>query len=197
MKKTFLFPLILFYLCSFSQTPEEFLKNQCEHFTDGKGATYGIKMKLNIPCTWDSTKDSRTYLVNGFSYDVPDSGRLACAVTITKPNPNNKKEDEKNIFKKEWVGNAFKTIGDLISVKEVDIDAHKWAEYTFMKSINAPQGEIHQIAVSYYIIYKGVGIMVAYKTMSTDITIGALLFITYVEMFKTLASSIHIYNFWQ
>ena len=181
----------------FSQNnAESFIKNQCEYIIDGKDQSYGIKMRYKVPCSWDTLNETSVYFMKSHTYEIKDSGLLVCTVLINKIKGKFDKAEEQNIFKKEWAKDAFKNVGDLITVKKVDIDAHKWAEYVLQKTINAPQGEIHQYLVCYYIIYKGIGIMVSYKIASSDLLIGSLLFVDYLETFRVLASSISVFNFW-
>lgn len=196
--KTSLIVIVLLY-CSqlYSQhSAADFIKNQCEYIIDGKEQTYGIKMKYNAPCDWDTANETRVYFTKSHTYEIKDSGLLVCTVLINKIKGKYDKTEEQNIFKKEWAKDAFKNVGDLITVKKVDIDAHKWAEYVLQKTINAPQGEIHQYLVCYYILYKGIGIMVSYKVVSSDPLISAFLYIDYLETFRVLASSISVFNFW-
>lgn len=187
---------VIFWLSLSGQgRTDEFINTQCEYFTDGKGKTFGIKMKYNVPCSWDSVVDTRPFLIKSHAYKIADSGILASGVIITKMPNKATVQDKQNIFKDSWAKSILKA-GEMISVKKVRIDNYDWAEYVFIASVNAPQGEVHEFATAYYTLFEDKGIMVMYKAMSTDLGIGALLFIDYLELFRTLASGISVYNFW-
>ncbi len=176
--------------------PKEFLNNQCEYFINKSDNKEGIKMKIHVPCAWDTALESRPFIIKTFSYSL-DTANLAVGVVISKSPVNITQKDRDNLFKKEWASNVFKSVGELLSVKKVQMDAKPWAEYVFQSTIDAPQGKIYQYVVLYYVFYKNVSIAVMYKVISNDIFTAAYVYVDYLNMFRTLASGISVYNFWE
>lgn len=175
-------------------SPSDFIHNQCEHFTDGKGKSEGVKMKMAVPCAWDSAIDSRPNLVKLYVYEST-GGAISCGLIISKSSTNLTQIDRMNIFKKEWAKDVFKNFGELSSVRKVDIDHHQWGEYYFSGKINAPQGIIHQHLLCYYGLYGNTAVLIVYKTTAFDENIAKSLYEKYEFLFKALASSVSIYSY--
>lgn len=197
MRQLFLLiPFLVFFSRGlFAQdTLHQFAQNTCQYKIDGSGKAYGIKMKLVIPCAWDSLNEERPFLIRSFSYHITDDKVLAAAVTILKTNytPTKKELDtiSMDVFFKQpsW--------GQFISSRKVNVDALKCTEAITFKIEELPQGTTYQEMLSYLIVYKNYFIVITYKSMATDEESSKSLFNRYVSLFRVLAAGTVLYNHW-
>ena len=166
----------------------------CSYVTDGSGNSLGIRMKIGYRCKWRNVKESNKTVVAAYSFDMPDSGRIGCALIISKPQelPSNAEKEE--IYKMEWAKDVFKTLGEIISIKKVEINKYNWAEYIFSATRDTKQGKVYEYITAYYSYVGDCNVMLTYKTIALDDAISAILYIEYLGIFRDLANGLTIYG---
>lgn len=196
MKLVLVSLFIIYSTATYSQdTIQKIVDNKCQYKIDGTGDALGIKMRLSIPCEWDSINEDRPHQIRSFSYKVKEGNYLAAILTITKTGYTpTKKELETVNFDEFFKGESW---GQLISTKKVIIDAMQCTEAKTFIKMKLPQGETYQYLISYLMIYKDYFIVTTYKTMTFSNESSLSLFNEYERLFKTLAAGTILYNNWK
>lgn len=186
---------LIFANKSFGQVNKgkELVYNTCDFTTDGSGKSFGIKLRIPIPCTWEKVSDTRNIC---FAYFHDPKLLLSFTLTINKAEGSFSKEQVEETLTPEAIHELAIEEGGKSGVgRKVYIDGYPFTEITFLHREEVPIGIFFLKSVAYVTTYKDIVIALNFSAGDSQNKNKAVsLFENYKMLFKVLATKIQILN---
>lgn len=192
--------ITLFFYCfaleSLGQdSASSFWQHQCEIKTEGKAKAVGLKMLMNIPCSWkfEPKKDVPNTL-GIYHQRINDTSSASVSIMINDFGSNFPKEAIDKLLTQKGMKEMLDESQELIKATRVTVGGSPAAELLYdQHQLNAGL-DVYSYSVSYLIYYKRWIITLVYSVGSVWVDKRDLFRDRYTLLFRGLASGTLLLN---